>query len=107
MLGNLEQIDPPPHVFDETCSLAQERTLFDEAGDNAFDQRDLGIFKALKAPAIELETEDLVLTVKSGFDHFKDAGFASAPVTVDADRHRARRLLVEQSNDAMRNRLII
>jgi hypothetical protein len=84
--------DPPvdalEQIFDDRARLVQEGTLFEQSRDDALDERDLRVLEPLKAPAIELQAEDIVDARKPGVDHLGDAGLAGTPVAVHADRHQ-------------------
>src|SRR6185312_15413223 len=73
----------------------------------SLDQRDLGIFEPLKTPAVELDAEDGLIRTKAVFDHFQNAGFASAPVAMNSDRHGALGLFAQQLDDGLGDRLVI
>src|SRR5208337_1964394 len=88
-------------------SFRQERTLFNQARDDTFDQRNLRVFKTLKAPAVEFEAENAFLGIKGSLDHLQDARFSGAPITMHADSYRVFWFLPQQRNDCLSDRLII
>lgn len=88
-------------------SLRHCRALLHETRDDALDQRDLGVFETLEAPAIELEAKHVVVARESRFDHLQDTGLPRAPVAMDTDRDGVIRLLAQQSDDRRRNRFVV
>jgi hypothetical protein len=72
VLGDLEPIDPLEQVFDGFTGLREHRAFFNQPRDDTLNQRDLGVFEALKAPAVELQAEHVVASGKAGLDHFED-----------------------------------
>ncbi len=87
--------------------LCQNRPLFDKAGDDAFNQRDLGVLKSLETPAIEFEAERLRGLVDSRLDHFEDAGLARAPVAVNSDRDGQLGSVTNEVDNRLGDRLVI
>src|SRR5258708_19785684 len=74
-------------VLDRRSGLRQSGALLQQAGDNAFDECDLGVFESLKSPAVKFEAQDAVLHIECGLYHLQDARFSRAPV---ADRKSTR-----------------
>ena len=72
-LGRLQQIDSMKNVLYGVSGLRQQGTLFNKAGNDPFDQGNLGVLETLKAPAVELEAENTVICIKCYFDHLQDA----------------------------------
>jgi hypothetical protein len=87
--------------------FCQERSLLNQARNNAFNQGDFRVFKTLKAPAIKFEAENALLSIERSFDHLKDARFSCAPVTVHADSYRVFGPFPQQRDDRFSDRLII
>src|SRR5581483_10534959 len=87
--------------------LRQERTLFNQARNDTFDQRNLRVFKTLKAPAVEFEAENALLGIEGSLDHLQEARFSGAPITMHADSYREFWFLPQQRNDCFGNRLIV
>jgi len=104
---DLEPIDPAEDICDRRPRLRQQRALLEQTGDDALDQRDLGVLETLEPPSIELETEDAVLVRKTTLDHLEDAGLPSAPIAVNANRHWALRLLPQQRDDGLGDRFVV
>src|SRR3981189_2898472 len=99
MLGGLEQIYSFEQVLDDGSRLGKKWPFFDQAGDDSFDQGDLGVFETLKAPTVEFQAKHVVAAGEAGFDHFKYARFAGAPITVNTDRHRMRMLRTQEPDN--------
>jgi hypothetical protein len=104
---DLEPIDPAEDICDHRPGLRQQRTLLDQTGDDALDQRDLGVLETLKPPSVKLETEDAVLAREATLDHLEDAGLPRAPIAVNANRHRALGLLPQQRDDGLGDRFVV
>jgi hypothetical protein len=85
----------------------QQGTLFKQSRDDALDERDLRVFKPLKAPAVEFQAEDIIGVCKAGLDHFKDTGLPHAPVPVHADRDGLGLLITKQLDDRCRDRFVV
>jgi hypothetical protein len=81
--------------------------LIEEAGDDTLDQRDLGVLESLKTPAIELEAEYPVAAVQPRLDHFENAGLASTPVAMHADRDRMTGLGAQDGDDRGCDRFVV
>src|SRR5581483_10461579 len=88
-------------ICDRRPCFRQQRTFLEQPGDDALDQSDLGVFETLEPPSIELEAEDTVLVREAALDHLEDAGLPRAPIAVNANRHRALRLLPQQRDDRL------
>ena len=68
--------------------LRQERTLFKQARNDTFDQRNLRVLKTLKAPAVEFEAENVPWALSESSIISKDARFSGAPIAMHADSYR-------------------
>lgn len=95
LLGQLEPVDPLENVLDGLAGLGQRRALLDKRGDDAFDQRDLGVLETLEAPAVEFQAEGGGLRLEAGLDHLQHAGLSGPPIAVHTDGHRPVRMVAE------------
>ena len=95
------------NVFYGDGGLCQKCPLLQQAGYDPFDQRNLGVLKALKAPPVELEAEHAILTLQGCFHHLQDAGLSGAPVSVNAKGDRVSGVLFQERDNRLRDGLIV
>lgn len=83
------------------------RTLLNQACDDAFDERDFGVFETLETSAVEFEAQDVCFAFEASLDHFQNTRFAGALTAVDANGHWSIRPVTKELDDRGGDRLVI
>lgn len=98
MTRQLKPVDTREDVLHSVTGLVQHRALINKAGYDTLYQGDLSVFESLEAPAVEFDAEDFFVAREIGLNHLQDAGFASTPITVNADRNCMIRPLTDEGD---------